>query len=72
MILTDILSSERVRVAPRGANVQSKDDALRALAALLGAGSSSSAKRFNRRVSVTASPSPTAPSKTCLAKWLHS
>jgi PTS system nitrogen regulatory IIA component len=38
MILTDILSSERVRVAPRGANVQSKDDALRALATLLGAG----------------------------------
>jgi PTS system nitrogen regulatory IIA component len=38
MILTDILSSERVRVAARGTGVQSKDEALRALAALLGAG----------------------------------
>jgi PTS system nitrogen regulatory IIA component len=36
MILTDILSSERVRVAARGTGVQSKDEALRALAALLG------------------------------------
>jgi PTS system nitrogen regulatory IIA component len=36
MILTDILSSERVRVAARG--VQSKDEALRVLAALLGGG----------------------------------
>jgi len=41
MILTDILSSERVRVAARGAGVQSKDEALRTLAALLGAGASS-------------------------------
>ncbi|MET0595048.1 MAG: PTS sugar transporter subunit IIA [Polyangiaceae bacterium] len=40
MILTDILSSERVRVAARGAGVQSKDEALRALAALLGSGAS--------------------------------
>jgi PTS system nitrogen regulatory IIA component len=38
MILTDILSSERVRVAPRGSNVKSKDDALHALAELLGTG----------------------------------
>jgi nitrogen PTS system EIIA component len=41
MILTDILSSERVRVAVRGSGVQTKDDALRALSALLGAGASS-------------------------------
>jgi PTS system nitrogen regulatory IIA component len=39
MILTDILSSERVRVTARG--VQSKDEALRTLAALLGAGATS-------------------------------
>ena len=38
MILTDILSSERVRVAARGAGVKSKDEALRALSALLGTG----------------------------------
>jgi PTS system nitrogen regulatory IIA component len=38
MILTDILTSERVRVAPPGSNVKSKDDALHALAELLGTG----------------------------------
>jgi nitrogen PTS system EIIA component len=38
MILTDILSSERVRVAPRGTGVESKDDALHALAKLLSSG----------------------------------
>jgi nitrogen PTS system EIIA component len=41
MILTDILSSERVRVAVRGSGVQTKDEALRALAALLGSGAAS-------------------------------
>lgn len=38
MILTDILSCERVRVAPRGSELKSKDDALHALADLLGLG----------------------------------
>jgi PTS system nitrogen regulatory IIA component len=36
MILTDILTLERVRVAPRDSNIKSKDDALHALAELLG------------------------------------
>jgi PTS system nitrogen regulatory IIA component len=43
MILTDILSSDRVRVAPPGSNVKSKDDALHALAELLGSGGASPA-----------------------------
>jgi len=38
MILTEILSSDRVRVATRGSDLKSKDDALRALAELLGSG----------------------------------
>jgi nitrogen PTS system EIIA component len=41
MILTDILSCDRVRVAVRGSGVQTKDEALHALAALLGGGASS-------------------------------
>ena len=36
MILTDILSSDRVRVATSDSSVKSKDDALHALAELLG------------------------------------
>jgi len=42
MILTDILSSDRVSVASRGPGVQTKDEALRALASLLGGGASAS------------------------------
>ena len=38
MILTEILSSDRVRVATRGSDLKSKDDALHALAELLGSG----------------------------------
>ena len=41
MILTDILSSERVKVAVLGSGVESKDDALHALAKLLASGSPS-------------------------------
>jgi PTS system nitrogen regulatory IIA component len=41
MILTDILSNERVRVALGGSDVKTKDAALHALAELLGGGSSS-------------------------------
>jgi PTS system nitrogen regulatory IIA component len=41
MILTDILSSERVRVALGGSDVKTKDAALHALAELLGTGGSS-------------------------------
>jgi nitrogen PTS system EIIA component len=40
MILTEILTSDRVRVAPPGSNVKSKDDALHALAELLGSSTS--------------------------------
>jgi PTS system nitrogen regulatory IIA component len=40
MILTEILSCERVRVAPRNSEVKSKADALHALADLLGSASS--------------------------------
>ncbi len=38
MILTDILSSERVRVAVAGSDLKTKDGALRVLGELLGAG----------------------------------
>jgi len=38
MILTEILSCERVRIVPRGSELKSKDDALHALAELLGLG----------------------------------
>ena len=41
MILTEILSTERVKVALRGTGVESKDDALHALAKLLASGASS-------------------------------
>jgi PTS system nitrogen regulatory IIA component len=41
MILTDILSCDRVRVAVRPSDVQSKDDALHALADLLASGTAS-------------------------------
>src|SRR2546429_3733980 len=41
MILTDILSSERVKVAVLDSGVESKDDALHALAKLLASGSPS-------------------------------
>jgi PTS system nitrogen regulatory IIA component len=41
MILTEILSTERVKVAARGTGVESKDDALHALAKLLASGASS-------------------------------
>jgi nitrogen PTS system EIIA component len=41
MILTDILSNERVKVAVRGSGVESKDDALHALAKLLSSGAAS-------------------------------
>jgi PTS system nitrogen regulatory IIA component len=41
MILTDILSSERVKVSVRGSGVESKDDALHALAKLLASGAAS-------------------------------
>jgi nitrogen PTS system EIIA component len=41
MILTEILSTERVKVAARGTGVESKDDALHALAKLLASGTSS-------------------------------
>jgi PTS system nitrogen regulatory IIA component len=41
MILTEILSTERVKVAARGTGVDSKDDALHALAKLLASGTSS-------------------------------
>ena len=41
MILTDILSNERVKVAVRGSGVESKDDALHALAKLLASGAPS-------------------------------
>jgi PTS system nitrogen regulatory IIA component len=41
MILTEILSTERVKVAARGTGVDSKDDALHALAKLLASGASS-------------------------------
>src|SRR5260370_19694728 len=41
MILTDILSNERVKVAIRGSGIESKDDALHALAKLLASGAAS-------------------------------
>src|SRR6185295_4339453 len=43
MILTEILSTERVKVAPRGTGVESKDDALHALAKLLASGAPATA-----------------------------
>ncbi len=49
MILTDILSCDRVRVAVR-ADVQTKDDALRALAELLASGLASPGKADFYRV----------------------
>jgi hypothetical protein len=41
MILTDILSSERVRVAVAGSDLKTKDSALRVLGELLGSGEGS-------------------------------
>jgi hypothetical protein len=75
MILTDILSSERVKVAVLGSGVESKDDALHALAKLLASGSPSAAAPDFYRVlaeretlqstaSATASPFRMARSKT--------
>ena len=75
MILTEILSTERVRVAARGTGVESKDDASmpwpscsrrapRHRGQPTSTACSPNAKRCNRRESATASPFPTGLSRT--------